>query len=191
MVALSGLQCQIKPGTLEGAWSKKLSLSLHGIRYEKVCQNLCSPFVHMMDKDLGQSCAFPSGWNVKIRLEDRRYVDSPPWFKSSKISSAGFDIGVGSIIANFLPRGCTQGRMSPPLIGGIEPHRAMLIRHNSFSPGGLLLSLDGMPLLYRNIWKVNWRNRGCLVFIFSGTLRYKESRQNEHEALCLPYIALL
>ena len=75
---------------------------------------------------------------------------------------------MGSIIADFLPRGCTQGRMSPPLIGGIEPHRAMLIRHNSFSLGGLLLSLDGMPLLYRNIWKVNWRNRGCLVFYFFG-----------------------
>ena len=33
--------------------------------------------------------------------------------------------------------------MSPPLIGGIEPHRAMLIRHNSFNLGGLVLSRLG------------------------------------------------
>ena len=75
--------------------------------------------------------------------------------RSSKISFAGFDMGIGSIMANFLPQGCTQGKMSPPLIGGIEPHRPMLSRHNSFNPGGLLLNPDGMPLLYRNIRKVN------------------------------------
>ena len=190
MVALSGLQCQIKPGTLEGAWSKKLSLSLHGIRYEKVCQNLCSPFVHMMDRDLGQSCAFPSGWNVKIRLEDRRYVDSPPWFKSSKISSAGFDIGMGSIIADFLPRGCTQGRMSPPLIGGIEPHRAMLIRHNSFSLGGLLLSRLGCHCCTATYERSIGQTEAVSYLFFLGTLRYRESRQNDHGALCLLYIAL-
>ena len=79
-------------------------------------------------------------------------------------------MGIGSIMANFLPQGCTQGKMSPPLIGGIEPHRAVLSRHNSFNPGGLLLHLDGMPLLYRNIRKVNWGNRGCLVFYIFGKL---------------------